>query len=441
MLKNLEKTLNSKGPKSLYSRFLLITILPVVLIQLITVYIFYERHWDSLSRNMTSSLNGEIALVVNSYYNLPESAKDAFLVSISDYLSFKITINKEQKISFFKNKNKEYSRLISGLKNVLNSKVAIFNAENDRLKVSVQVGNDVIDIVFSDKRIANPSTYIFLIWIVVSSILLLIISTLFLKGQVRSILNLSKAAERFGKGSELENFKPSGAKEIRAAGIAFIEMKERIKRLIDTRTQILAGVSHDLKTPLTRMKLQLSFLQDKENKDSLEHEVNEMNKMIDGYLNFARLETRDKFTETVSEVNLNKFISELVERYKNFPNKITVDIPENIYLHIRPEYFKRSLTNIVDNSIKYAKSLSVSALYENESVIINFDDDGAGIPEDKRELVFQPFYRLDESRNSETGGVGLGLSITKDIIHKHGGEIKLDISPLGGLRTTIILPK
>jgi two-component system osmolarity sensor histidine kinase EnvZ len=441
MFKNLEKTLNSKSPKSLYSRFLLITILPVILIQIITVYIFYERHWDSLSRNMNSSLNGELTLVVNSYSNLPETEKSAFLVSISDYLNFDIKINKNQKLNFNKNKNAKYDNLILGLKNLLKSKVAIFEEEDDKLRVSIQVGEDVINVTFSDKRIVNPSTYIFLIWIIVSSTLLLIISTLFLKGQVRSILNLSKAAESFGKGNESENFKPSGAKEIRAAGIAFIEMKERIKRLIDTRTQILAGVSHDLKTPLTRMKLQLSFLQDKENKESLEHEVNEMNKMIDGYLNFARLESKDKFTETISEVNLNKFISELVERYKNFPNKITVDIPENIFLHIRPEYFKRSLTNIVDNSIKYAKSLNISALYENDSVIIYFDDDGSGIPEDKRELVFQPFYRLDESRNSETGGVGLGLSITKDIIHKHGGEIKLDKSPLEGLRTIIILPK
>jgi two-component system osmolarity sensor histidine kinase EnvZ len=268
----------------------------------------------------------------------------------------------------------------------------------------------------------------------------MIIALMFLRIQVRSILNLTKAAEGFGKGDDGHDYKPSGAREIRRAGIAFIEMKERIRRLIDTRTQMLAGVSHDLKTPLTRMKLITSLLGN-ENRDQIESEVNEMNKMIDGYLSFARLDLPDQLAEPIEELNLHDFIENLASRYHNFPNEIIVDIPKNIFIHIRAEYFRRSLSNIIDNSLKYAKALRISASVDEENAYIYFDDDGPGIPANKLEEVFQPFYRLDQSRNADTGGVGLGLSIARDIINKHGGDIKLSKSRLGGLRTTIILPK
>ncbi|HCR85149.1 MAG TPA: hypothetical protein DIV86_00570 [Alphaproteobacteria bacterium] len=263
-----------------------------------------------------------------------------------------------------------------------------------------------------------------------------------MKNQIRSISSLAEAAEKFGKGLEITKFKPVGATEIRQAGIAFIEMKERIKRLVETRTQMLAGVSHDLRTPLTRMKLILSMLPDKEKKEALEQEVEEMHKMIDGYLNFTQLEVTQSFSEPTQEIFLRKFIDDIALKTANFSNvKINVNITENLTIKIRPEYFTRAIQNLVDNAARYAKYILIRAQKEeNRFTHIFIDDDGVGIPEEKFDEVFQPFFRIDESRNSETGGSGLGLTIARDIIHKHGGEIKLSKSHLGGLRVTLTIP-
>lgn len=442
VVKLVSQKISAKSPKSLYWRFLMITILPMLLVQIFTTYIFYERHWSSLSRNMTSSLTGEIATIITGMESFPEEDRTAFLVETAKYNSLWVSIDRNHKLDYYKNVNDSYPELEYSLDSKMKNKFAIYREPEDRLRVSIQVGEDLVNINFSDKRIANPSTYIFILWMFSSALLLTIISVLFLRGQVRSILNLSNAADNFGKGSDLKDFKPAGAREIRAAGIAFIEMKERIKRLIDTRTQMLAGVSHDIKTPLTRMKLILSMLSDKDRKQQLEVEVNDMTKMIEGYLSFAQLESPSHLSESITSVNLKQYMEELVERYKNFPNKIEISIPDNIFLHIRPEYFRRAISNLIDNSIKYAKSLQVAAYTDETNAYITFDDDGPGIPESKFEQVFQPFYRLDESRNAETGGIGLGLSIARDIAQKHGGDIKLsDSHLLGGLRAIVILPK
>lgn len=419
----------------------MITILPLVIIQLITTYIFYERHWDSLSRNMINSLTGEVTMIVNGLNILPEDQKVFFLVAASEHMGLKLKLEKNKKINNFKDISDKYKDLIQTLKSKVNSEVALFKESGDNLRFEIQLGNNLLNISFDNKRIANPSTYIFISWVLGSSLLLAIISILFLRGQVRSIISLSRAAEGFGKGGDIIDFKPAGAREIRSAGIAFIEMKERIKRLIDTRTQMLAGVSHDLKTPLTRIKLITSLINDSERKSQIEQEVDEMNKMISGYLSFARLESPDILNKATQEINLNEILKSIIDKYKNYPNTIKTDVPDNIYLHIRPEYFSRAVTNLIDNAVKYSKNLSISAMVNDAGVLINIDDDGPGIPEDKFEKVFQPFYRLDESRNPETGGVGLGLSIARDIINKHGGDIKLSKSHLGGLCATIILPK
>ncbi len=430
-----------KGPKSLYFRFLLITIIPVIAIQIITTYIFYERHWDSLSRNMVASLTGEVASIINSLNNLPEDQRGPYLMVIKEYMYLDVSVENNTKLNMYNNINDKYPELLTNLRTKTDSQVGIFKGMQDQLRFSIQVGNDIVNIGFSNKRIANPSTYIFILWVVGSALLFMFIAISFLRIQIRSILNLTKAAESFGKGDDLLDFKPSGAREIRRAGIAFIEMKERIKRLITTRTQMLAGVSHDLKTPLTRMKLITSMLSDNNFREQIESEANEMNKMIDGYLSFARLESADQFIEPIQHLNLKELVASLTKRYRNFPNKILLNVPENIFINVRPEYFLRSLANIIDNSLKYAKTVEISASIDETNAYIIFEDDGPGIPENKYEEVFQPFYRIDQSRNSETGGVGLGLSISRDIINKHGGDIVLGKSKLGGLRSTVILPK
>ncbi len=446
IFKKVERKISSKGPKSLYFRFLLITIAPVLLIQLVTIYTFYSRHWESLSRNMTATLTGETAMIINGLTSVPEEKRTPLIMANNEYLGLQVSVDKNKKLDITHNINERYPELVEALQQKINAPLALFNEHGGRLRFGIQIDDDVINIIFTDKRIINPSTYIFIMWVLGSALFLSIISVLFMRGQVRSILSLSSAAEHFGKGSELQDFKPSGAREIRRAGVAFIEMKERIKRLIDTRTQMLAGVSHDIRTPLTRMKLITSMLADKSARLSLEQEVDEMSKMIEGYLSFAELEISRHMAEPIQSVNLKTFIESITSRYVNFSNEVRVMIPDNIYLNIRPIYLKRAFSNLIDNAIKYSSQLFISARIENageenESVLVNFEDNGPGIPEDKLEQVFQPFYRLDESRNSETGGVGLGLSITRDIINKHGGDIKLSRSSIGGLKATVILPK
>ena len=358
------------------------------------------------------------------------------------YMSLNARMIEAQKINEDNNINKEFRKLIKSMHHHTDYKVNIFRENDDELRLEVQLAKDILAITFSEKRITNPSTYIFVMWVLGSAVLLLIVSLVFMRNQVRSITSLAHAAEKFGKGLEITKFKPVGAQEIRQAGIAFIEMKERIKRLIETRTQMLAGVSHDLRTPLTRMKLILSMLSNQDQKEALEQEVSEMQKMIEEYLNFTQLEVTQSFSEVVSIINLREFINHIAEKYRNFSGvKLNINIQDNIDIKIRPEYFARSIQNLLDNCTRFSKYILIRAQKEEDKFThIFIDDDGPGIPDDKLEEVFTPFYRLDESRNSETGGVGLGMTIARDIIHKSGGEIKLSRSHLGGLRITITIP-
>lgn len=444
-LKNLFDSVNGKiknsMPKSLYGRFLIILITPIILIQIITTTIFYERHWDSLTRNMTASFAGEVSLIVNGISGIAEDERSYVLNAAKKYMNLDGYIESATEINLNDNINDSHKLLINNLRSRLNNKLAIFNYSDDSLKLVVQIEDDLLNIIFSNKRVASSTTYIFVMWVIASALIMIGIATLFLKGQVRSILNLSTVAESFGRGYETPNFKPSGSKEIRGAGIAFIEMKERIKRLLDTRTQMLAGVSHDLKTPLTRMRLALSMLEDKEKASNLEQDVEEMNKMIEGYLKFAQLESHDYLAENTLDINLRDYMNKIGDKYKNHSGKVNINIPEGVFVKIKPEYFSRSICNLVDNSCKYAENILIRAQHEEGKFThIFIDDDGEGIPENHLEDVFQPFFRIDKSRNTETGGVGLGLSIARDIIHKHGGEIKLSRSHLGGLRAMITLP-
>lgn len=390
---------------------------------------------------MASSFAGEVSLITNGIEGIAKDERSEILKAAEKYMYLSAYIEDSVPFSEQDNINYDYETLLSNLQSRLSNNMAIFPYADGSSRLSIQIGDDLLNIIFSNKRVASSTTYIFVMWVIGSAIVMIIIATLFLKGQVRSILTLSKAAESFGRGHEIKKFKPSGSKEIRGAGVAFIEMKERIKRLLDTRTKMLAGVSHDLKTPLTRMRLTLSMLEDKDKASHLEQEVEEMNKMIEGYLKFAQLETHDHMSEVTMDVNLKEYLEKISDKYKNYESKVNVNIPENIFVQLKPEYFSRSLCNLIDNSCRYAKNILIRAQSEeNKFTHIFIDDDGEGIPDGHLEEVFQPFFRVDKSRNSETGGVGLGLSIARDIIHKHGGEIKLSKSHLGGLRATISLP-
>ncbi len=428
-------------PKSLYGRFLIIFIAPLIIISIIITTVFYHKHWDSLNRSMTSSFSGEVSLIINGIGGIAVDERVEVLKAAKKYMDLDAYIESNTDLDSKGNINEDYELLIKSLYTRITNNLAMFEHDEDNLRLSIQINDDLLNLIFNKKRVGSTTNYIFIMWVIGSAIIMCMISLLFLRGQVRSIVSLAESAEMFGRGQGSEDFKPSGSKEIRGAGVAFIEMKERIKRLLDTRTQMLAGVSHDLKTPLTRMKLSLSMTEDKELANSLNLEIEEMNRMIEGYLKFAQLDTQDHTTEQNQLVDLKKYISVIVAKYNNFQNNITANIPENINVKIKPEYFSRAITNLIDNACKYSENVTIRAQKEdNKFTHIFIDDDGQGISSDKLEDVFQPFFRVDESRNSDTGGVGLGLSITRDVIHKHGGEVKLSESHLGGLRATITLP-
>lgn len=431
--------LKKLAPRSLYARFLLIIIIPTVLVQLVATYMFYERHWSNMSRYLSSSLSGEIALIVDGLKNVPREEYGQIFIAARDYMGLAIIFKDGAKLPETKTEEK-YTLLEEGLKKYLSYPFAIKTKEDGPegdLNIFIELPGGTLDITTTKKRLASPTTYIFIMWMTGTATILLLVAILFLKNQVRSIIRLTEAAEKFGKGQEMPDFKPQGAQEVRLAAIAFIEMKERIKRLLTRRTQMLAGVSHDLRTPLTRLKLQLELLKETEAVKDMKSDIMEMERMLEGYLDFARGE----ISEPNTEINLDKFFSDVLSGYKNARKKISRKIPKDIELNCKPFSMKRCMNNLIDNALKYAKNVKISAKETRNNVEIIVDDDGPGIPKDKREEVFQPFYRLDKSRNMETGGVGLGLAIVRDIINSHGGEIKLDDSPIGGLRIIVKLPK
>ena len=292
----------------------------------------------------------------------------------------------------------------------------------------------MLQIFFPKERIQASSIRIFALWITLPAFFLIAIAIIFLKNQTRPIINLAKASEKFGRGEDVEDFSPSGALEIRLAGYEFDKMRKRIIRHLNQRSEMLSGISHDLRTPLTRMKLQLAFIKDNEISKKLSDDITEMEKMLNEYLQFASLRSG----ETTETFDISELIENTVQKYEK--NEIITDIPERVYLDGRRNLIQRCLNNLIDNSIKYSKNILVSLKKSTNSIIITVDDDGPGIPEKERENVFKPFYKIDKSRGDSKSSVGLGLSIASDIIRSHGGNIKLESSSKNGLRAKIFLP-
>ncbi len=428
-------------PKGLYARFLTISILPLILVQFVTVYFFYERHWESLTRNMSNSLAGDVALLANGITNVSEDDRESVIEASKLYLDLDAFIEEASSLDKTNDISSEYSELVDNIRSRVQNDVALFKYGSDKLRLVMQVDNFALNIIFSSKRVANPTSYIFILWVLSSALILVILSIGFLRGQVRSILFLSKAAENFGKGREMRSFKPSGAKEIRLAGIAFIEMKERIRRLINSRTQTLVQVSQDIKNIISKSRELTPNITDGKIKREIEANLNEMQNIIEGYMHYTLMESPEHHIENLTEVDLKLYLDKITKSHQTQKTKIKIDIPEGIYYSLKPEYFARSVNNLVDNAAKYANNILIRAQKEdNKFLHIFIDDDGEGIPDSKIEKVFQPFYKLDAHKHKETGGVGLGLTIARDIIHKHGGDIKLSRSHLGGLRVTISLP-
>lgn len=424
-------------PQSLFYRFILIILLPLIFLQTVMFFFFYDRHWQTVSRRLATDVAGEIQIISDFITeNATQDEIGSFIKTAQNALSLKIDF-KENDTILFQNINKtdaSVGHLSYELAN-LDYPVYMSEVENKQLNVLVQLPRGVLTVSIPQKRFYSSTVLVFLGWTIGCSVLLFLIAFLFMKNQVRSIEKLARASELFGIGHDVA-FKPAGATEVKRAGLAFLLMKDRILKYLSERTTMLAGVSHDLRTPLTRMKLQLSMMPKDETTRDLTEDVDEMEKMLNGYLSFARGEGK----ETPELFRLDELVEMLVEKQKKIDQDISLHIEESVSITGRLNDLTRAITNILTNAARYAKKTKLTLGIRNKKAFLMFDDNGPGIPKEKRDDVFRAFYRLESSRNKSTGGIGLGLTITRDIILSHGGEISLAESPLGGLRVLIYLP-
>jgi len=432
-------------PRSLYARSLMIIVLPILMMQIIVAYIFIERNWDRMSDKLVFVLSSEIRTVTEQVKQAQSPAEVNRIISLGRSLDLDIKMEDRKRtarraqlsegITWYSVEAKLQAFLTRDLGSPF---IIVDNPKTRQFEVIVQVDNHrSIRFVSNDSRLIDPSTYIFLLWLVGSSIVLMAVAIMFMRNQIRPIHRLALAAERLGKGQDLADFKIEGAREVRQAGRAFLEMRDRIRRQIDQRTAMLAGVSHDLRTPLTRMKLELAMLKDSPENKNLRQDLDDMEKMLEGYLTFARGEGN----EPTELVDMKTVLERIVGNAGRQGYIIQADYTgEQILLRVRPMAIERAIANIVSNACKYAKHAWISLRQQPDAVEIFVDDDGPGIPQEQRDEVFKPFYRLEKSRNPKTGGIGLGLSIAQDIVHAHGGEISLDQSDRGGLRVVVRLP-
>ncbi|HTJ63159.1 MAG TPA: ATP-binding protein [Alphaproteobacteria bacterium] len=424
-------------PRTLEGRTILILVVPVVIAQLITVYIFFERHFSTLSVDLSRAVAGDIEMIIDEIEREPSSRQRIFSAAAD---SFELSLDFEPGARLTPVKTRWNPLIEPILETALAERVGrpftigAYGSDN-WAEIRVQLPDGVLDVRSPQRRLFSYTAFVFIAWVIGAALLLTWIAVIFMRNQVRPIRRLAVAAERFGKGNDAMQLKPAGALEVRQAAAAFIVMRDRIRRQIAQRTEMLAGVSHDLRTPLTRMKLQLAMLPDAEEAEGLHADVAEMEGMIDAYLAFARGEGGEAAQPT-------DFAALLRDVVDGLPGKaaVTVRIAGPIDITIRPMAMRRCLGNLLGNALRYAKAVEVTAVLDQRTVRVTIDDDGPGIPKDKREDVFRPFFRLDPSRNIATGGVGLGLSIARDIAHGHGGEIALEDSPLGGLRVVLTLP-
>ncbi len=429
-------------PKSLYARVLLIVILPIFLMQSVVTYVFFDRHWELVSANLSANVAGQIALITKQFR---ETADPAERRAIEDASTNELQINvrfepgrhipEDDKLSIFAFHN-------STLRRQLDDRLDEdfwFNTSSWPAYVEIRVQLEDGYLVFLPRRdrVFATTGPIFVLWLVGATLLLGWIAVVFMRNQVRSILRLAKAAEAFGRGRDAPGFRPTGATEVRRAGLAFIAMRERIKRHIQQRTAMLAGVSHDLKTPLTRMKLALAMQPDTPDTEALRSDVLEMERMVESYLNFARDIASD---EEPAPVDLAALAREIGEETARAGADIDVETSGDLIILAQRAAVKRAINNLVENALKYAGRAWLSTRRTGGQAEVIVDDDGPGIPAERTEEAFKPFTRLDEARDPNRSGVGLGLSMVRDVARSHGGDAVLEASPRGGLRAILRLP-
>jgi len=424
-------------PKRLFYRSLIIVATPIILLQIIITVVFFDSLWIKANKGMTRSLVGEIKTLFDVYKN-DQSNKKIIIDLYNKNFDVVVSFN-EDKIFPKEIAERWYSPMDRSLRRELKSVFGTsywFDTTTYKTVVDLRIKyqNGYIQIFFPKNKIAPSSARIFALWITLPGLLLITIAIIFLKNQTRPIVNLAKAAERFGKGEFVKEFRPSGAKEIRQAAYEFDKMRKRITLHLNQRSEMLSGISHDLRTPLTRLKLQLALLKQQELAKKMGDDIEEMERMLNEYLEFSRHQKNEE-TETV---DINQLIQDIVKKYDN--KQIHVNFEENLKINIRLNAIKRCLINLIDNGLSYGKKVEILIKKTINNIVIFVDDDGPGIPENEYQNVMKPFYRIDKSRGQNKSGVGLGLSIANDIIRSHGGNISLGKSPLSGLRIKISLP-
>ena len=424
-------------PKRLFYRSLIIVATPIILLQVIITIVFFDSLWIKANKGMTRSLVGEVQTMFDIYKQGDENYQQMIINLYNKNFDFVITLRENE---FLPTKKTERwfspidRSLRRELKPVFDSYWFDTTSYKELVDLRIKYKNGALQIFFPKNKIAPSAARIFALWITLPGLLLILISIVFLKNQTRPIVNLAKAAEKFGKGEFVKEFRPSGAREIRQAAYEFDKMRKRISAHLNQRSEMLSGISHDLRTPLTRLKLQLALLKQQDVAKKMSDDIEEMERMLNEYLQFSRHQKNEE-TETV---NINNLITEIIKKYDN--KHISVKFGEDIKINIRTNSIKRCLINLIDNGLSYGKKIEIITKKTVGDAIIFVDDNGPGIPEHEYQNVMKPFYRIDKSRGQNKSGVGLGLSIANDIIYSHGGNISLEKSPLNGLRVKISLP-
>lgn len=438
---NLAAEIKRLLPRRLLWRSLLILMVPLVLLPVIVTIVFYNNHWEVVTRRLAYSVGGDIAVLIVMLKDNPAPAewdevRELAMTHLSLNVSFEpgaILPNQQVPIRDTMTDRWLQAALTDQLR-----KPFIFDTDwsEREVEIKVQLPDGVLRVLAPKKRLSSVTTYIVVLWTIGTSTVLFVVAMLFMRNQVRPIRRLAQAAESFGKGREVPNFRPTGATEVRQAAASFIEMRDRIQRQIAQRTDMLSGVSHDLRTPLTRMKLQLAMLKDTAEIAELNADIDEMERMIEGYLAFVRGEGH----EAPKETDLGGLLREIADGARREGAVIELAAEGDLRVAVRPNAIKRCITNLVTNATRYGKKVAIRAVRQAESIEIAVIDDGPGIPAGKREDVFRPFVRLESSRNQATGGIGLGLTIARDIVRGHGGDIVLQEAAGGGLKASVRLP-
>ena len=431
-------------PHRLFGRSLLIIVTPVVVLQGIVTYAFFERHYDIMTMRMTHGVAADVAFLVDLSERQPDAAQRAALLEMAARnLGYRISFVPSQHLTGPNVHKAPHINDVLAL--TFQQQLGEAHSFSSRiigkyLDLSIDTKSGTLQLMIPKERMIAGNADIFILWMVISALVLLSIAIIFLRNQVRPIERLARAAEAFGRGRAVPDFRPRGATEVRRAAQAFLTMRERIDRYVQQRTEMLAGVSHDLKTPLTRLKLQLAMMGDNPDAEALRQDVADMEHMLDEYLNFARGEGGEEAKST--DVSQLVYDAVAAAGRGNSPGRMTTEIAPGLILPVKPNALRRCLNNLIDNALKHGSKAIVALRRAQDGGVVEIlvDDDGPGIPEARREEAFRPFHRLDEGRNLQSGGSGLGLAIARDIARAHGGELTLADSPLGGLRAVIRLP-